>query len=486
VEINQEKNVKSDNTVMKIILWCASLTAIITSVTLIALLRVFGLFSMPGTVDFRGGGQYSVASVQKLQEVWNALNQDFYLPVDEQKMLEYAAAAMADSLDDVYTTYYTKEEMRQFTERSSGIFHGIGVYVQQGVNGRLRITGFLENSPAFEAGVEIDDEVVSVDGINVDGITDSARVINMIKGEAGVIVSIGFYRPSEFKMRVIDIERRVIKTENIFSAMVYAGGDGAGGYLSAGEYEELIAANEPGGIDAAGDLIPVGIIDIRTFDSSAYEYFCRHLDGLLESGARALVIDLRGNPGGDYEQTVKIADRLLGEGVIVYTEDRSGKRDYRRSDARSLDMPIRVLVNGDSCSASEVLAGALKDHGAALLVGEKTFGKGLVQAVLELSDGSGLKYTRSRYFTPSGVCIDGVGIEPDIFVSALPLPGGGDDIVSPDGAETEEDAAGDAAETPPEDAEAFESLVFIDIQLKAALDDIVKAFEKVIDKEIHG
>ncbi|MCL2060087.1 MAG: S41 family peptidase, partial [Oscillospiraceae bacterium] len=287
--------------------------------------------------------------------------------------------------------YYTKDEMTQFTQHSAGVFHGVGVYVTQGENGRLRITGFLENSPAQEAGVEIDDEIISVDGEDVTGITDSNIVINMIKGEAGVFVTIGFYRPSDGTAPEFAIERREIKTDNIFSHIVYTGEDGESG-------------------------MPVGYIYIKMFDGAANEYFNRHLDRLLEQGVEALVIDLRGNPGGDYEETVKIADRLIGEGIIVYTEDRAGRREYRESGEGALDMPIRVLIDGDTASSSEILAGAIKDSGAGRLVGATTYGKGLVQAVMRLSDGSGLKYTRSRYFTPSGVCIDGTGIEPDIYV----------------------------------------------------------------------
>ena len=373
------------------VLWTAFLTAVFTSVVLIIFLRIFGLITFSGAVDFRGT-QRSVASVQKLQQVWDALSQDFYLPVDGDRMIEYAAAGMAGSLGDVYTTYYTSEEMRRFTEHSSGIFQGIGVYILQGANGRLRVSGFLENSPALEAGVQIDDEIINVDGVDVDGVTDSNIIIDMIKGEAGIAVTIGFYRPSDAAVHEFTIERREIKAENIFSKILYSGDESETG------------------------ADPIGYIYIQMFDSAAAEYFNLHLDKLLESGIMALVIDLRGNPGGDFDQTVKIADRLIEQGVIVYTEDRSGKREYKESDDTALGLPIRVLIDGDSASASEILAGAIKDSGAGRLIGAKTFGKGLVQAVIPLRDGSGLKYTRSRYYTPSGQCIDGIGIEPDINV----------------------------------------------------------------------
>ena len=391
-----------DDEITRVILWCASLTALFTAAALIILMRVFGLLSFAGTVNFRGS-QRSIASVQKVQQVWDALSGDFYMPVDEDRMLEYAAKGMADSIGDVYTSYYSKDEMRRFSEHSAGIFHGIGVYVLAGENGRLRVTGFLEGSPALEAGVMKDDEVVSVDGVDVSAFTDSGAVINMIMGEAGVSVKVGFYRPSDDLVHEFEIVRKEIKTENIFSGTLYIGPE----------------AN-----------IPVGYIYIKMFDGAAYEYFEKHLNLLLEAGIAALVIDLRGNPGGDFKETVKIADRLIGEGVITYTEDRAGRREYSNSDARALGLPIRALIDAGSASSSEILAGAIKDSGAGRLVGTGTFGKGLVQAVLTLKDGSGLKYTRSRFFTPSGVCINGDGIEPDIFAE---LSGQGESAALPGG-----------------------------------------------------
>ena len=419
----------ADEKITKAILWSALISAVFTSLVLLALLRVFGLLSLSGSVDFRGA-QRSVASVRKLQQVWNALSDDFYLPVNGDRMIEFAAAGMVNSLGDVYSAYYTGEEMKRFTEHSSGIFHGIGVYVTQGESGRLRITGFLENSPALEAGVQVDDEIISVDGADVRDIKDSNTVIEMIKGEAGVVVTVGFYRPSDALTYEFPIERREIKTDNIFSGILFAGGgaDGNGGETAAsGDAGETVSsgASAEEGATAADTAIPVGYIYIKMFDGAASEYFNRHLDKLLESGIEALIIDLRGNPGGDFEETVKIADRLIGEGVIVYTEDRAGRREYRNSDPEALGLPIRILVDGDSASASEILAGALKDSGAGRLIGSKTFGKGLVQTVMRLSDGSGLKYTRSRYFTPSGMSIDSVGIEPDIYIEQTGAGGSG-------------------------------------------------------------
>jgi carboxyl-terminal processing protease len=152
------------------------------------------------------------------------------------------------------------------------------------------------------------------------------------------------------------------------------------------------------------------------FDSEIAGYFEKHLSALQKQGMKSLIIDLRDNPGGSYDQVVKIADRLLPEGLIVYTEDRQGNKQEQKSDKKELGLPTAVLINGNSASASEILSGAIKDHKEGILVGTKTYGKGLVQEIKLLSDGSGIKVTVSRYFTPSGVCIQGLGIEPDLKV----------------------------------------------------------------------
>lgn len=482
-----------DEALTRTILWYSALTALLTVLVTIGALYLFGLLSLSGSVNLRGNG-HSTANVQKLQQIWDSLNRDYYEPVDEGRMIDYAASGMAASLGDVYTTYYTKEEMRQFTEHAAGVYYGIGIYVTLGDNGRLRVTGFLENSPAYEAGMLRGDEIMMVNGADVSGITDTNRVIDLIKGEAGEKVNITLYRPSEEKMLELAIERREIKAENVFSRLIYfkngeitavkdlmasaravdtaaQSAPPAEGATGVGTPAQSVpTAVDAPAVDAPaegaphegapteqapGSGMPIGYIYLTMFDGSAYEYFERHLNALLANDISALVIDVRGNPGGDYDQTVRIADRLIGKGVIVYTEDRAGKREYRESDEASLGLPIRVLVNGDSASASEILAGAVKDSGAGLLVGTKTFGKGLVQAVLPLKDGSGLKYTRSRYYTPSGVCIQGDGIEPDIYIELAP--------------QYYEAEVGDLPQS-------------YDTQLRAALSDI----EKNVDKALYG
>ena len=208
-------------------------------------------------------------------------------------------------------------------------------------------------------------------------------IISMIKGKENTKVKITVYRPDEGKYIDFDVIRNKIKIVNIKS--------------------EVLENN-------------IGYIRISMFDSEISKFFKEHLNELLKKNIKGLIIDVRDNPGGDYDQVAEIADRLVPEGLIVYTEDKKGNKQEKKSDATELDLPMVVLVNENSASASEVLSGALKDHNKAILVGTKTFGKGLVQAVVNLEDGSGLKVTIARYFTPSKVCIQDVGIEPNIKV----------------------------------------------------------------------
>jgi len=320
-------------------------------------------------------------NVEKFRKVKTILENYYYEDVDGNILLEGAIDGMARALGDPYTVYLPRDEMKLFTERTSGSYVGIGVTVNTGNDGILTVVECYENSPAEAAGIKAGDKIVRVDGKDVTTIKDSDLIISMIKGEENTIVNITVFRPSEGRQITMEVVRKKINIINVSSKIL----DGGIGYLR-----------------------------IKMFDQNVSQYFGEHLDRLLKSGIRALIIDVRDNPGGSYDQVVKIIDRIVPEGIIVYTEDRAGKRTVEKSDSRELNIPLAVLINENSASASEILAGAIKDHGKGILVGNKTFGKGLVQIVITLDDGSGIKLTTSRYFTPSGVCIQGIGIEPDI------------------------------------------------------------------------
>lgn len=327
------------------------------------------------SVDYR--------NVVKFNRVMDILKNDFYMKVDANKMLEGAIYGLAESLGDPYTVYFDREHMEAFLEKSRGSYVGIGVTVNVDDDGLLTVVEPMKGSPAMEAGIRRGDKIVKVDGRDVTSISDENMIISMIKGKENTRVRITVYRPSEDRYVQFDIKRKRIRASNIKSEIL------------------------------DGDI---GYIRIVMFDSEIARYFKNDLNSMLEKGIKGLIIDLRDNPGGSFEQVVEIADSLLPAGTIVYTEDRDGRKEYRYSDRAYTDIPLVILINGNSASASEILAGAVRDHGRGMLVGTRTFGKGLVQELNLLGDGSGIKVTISRYFTPSGICIQGFGIKPDIEV----------------------------------------------------------------------
>lgn len=327
------------------------------------------------TVDFE--------NVEKYSEVKRLLNSYYYQEVNQNDMLEGSISGMADALKDPYTVYFTKEEMKAFNESTTGSYVGIGVSINMDAEGLLTIVEAFSESPAKDVGMMSGDKIVKVDDKDVTTMRDENLIINMIKGEENTKVKITVFRPSEGIYLDFDVTRKRIKIENLSSEVLQ------------------------------GDI---GYIKINMFDNEIAKYFGNHLNELIDKNIKGLIIDLRDNPGGDYDEVCAIADRLLPEGLIVYTEDKAGNRIEKKSDSNELGIPLAILTNGYSASASEVLSGAVKDHDKGTLIGTKTFGKGLVQAVLNLKDGSGLKVTVARYFTPSNVCIHGEGIEPDIVV----------------------------------------------------------------------
>jgi carboxyl-terminal processing protease len=268
-------------------------------------------------------------------------------------------------------------------EKSEGSYVGIGISVNIDSDGLLTIIEPFEGSPAKSAGMKQGDRIIKVDGKDVTAIRDSNMIISMIKGQENTKVVLTILRATEDKALTLTVTRKRIKVSNIKS--------------------EVLQDN-------------IGYIKLNMFDSDIYSYFNNDLKKLQAKGIKGLIIDLRDNPGGSYEQVVDIANRILPEGLIVYTEDRNKVKKEKLSDKTELGLPLVILVNGNSASASEILAGAVKDNKKGTLVGTKTFGKGLVQELKMLPDGSGIKVTISRYFTPSGVCIQGIGIKPDIEV----------------------------------------------------------------------
>lgn len=316
--------------------------------------------------------------------VLGLLDTRYYQKVDENLLLETAIKGLAVGTGDPYTNYFTPEEMKSFLETTSGNYVGIGVSVSMDDKNLLTVAELFPNSPALSAGLKIGDKIVKVNDEDVTAITESSLIIKKIKGEAGTEVTIQIYRPGDGKYHDFTMKRVAINVPNI-----------------------------------SGKLLENGIAYIRIsqFDGDIARSFYEMYNNLSTQGAKALIIDLRFNPGGDYGQVVAIADMLLPEGLIVYTEDRNGKREEKRSDAAALNVPMAVLVNGYSASASEILSAALQDYKKATIIGEKTFGKGLVQTIdTSFPNGAGLKYTISTYYSPNGHNIQHEGVKPDIEV----------------------------------------------------------------------
>lgn len=290
-----------------------------------------------------------------------------------------------NALGDPYTVYYNEKEYADLQESMSGTYSGIGVMIQQDVQTMsLTIVRVFAGSPAEEAGMLKDDIITRVNGEDIAG-QDIYEVVAKIKGKEGTTVDITVYRPSIEDYVDLTVERRVINTPML-------------------EYEML--END------------IGYILIYEFEDSTDEQFSAAVDDLTAKGMKGLVIDLRDNPGGLVDACANVLDRILpSRQLLVYTIDKNEKKDevYSKNND-TIDIPIVTLVNGNSASASEIMAGALQDYGKTELVGTTTFGKGIVQYILSLEGGAGMKVTSAAYYTPSGRCIHGKGLKPDITV----------------------------------------------------------------------
>lgn len=321
---------------------------------------------------------------KKLEAIEKVIDEYYYqdADIDVDAMTEGMYAGMVDALGDPYSVYYTEEEWNDLMQETAGIYYGIGAHLMIDPNTGLgKIADVIEGTPAEEAGLRADDLLYLVEGESTMGM-ELSEIVSRVKGEEGTKVHLTIYREGETDYLEIDVERRKIEAPTV--------------------KHEMLENN-------------VGYIQISEFDDVTTDQFTEALAVVKGSGAKGLVLDLRGNPGGSLNVVVDIARQILPKGLIVYTEDKYGERDEYTCDGRNeLDIPLVVLVNGNSASASEILAGAVKDYGKGILVGTTTFGKGIVQRVLPLTDGTALKLTISAYYTPNGNNIHGVGIEPDV------------------------------------------------------------------------
>jgi len=367
--------------------------------------------SMAGIIESSGNPEEEALNLQRIGNKLDLLEQvvdDYFLfeeDVDTEQMEAGIYKGMLAGLEDPYTTYYTAEEYRAMTEETEGVYCGIGVQVSQNLEtGIITILRVFPGSPAEEAGLKKGDILYKVGALDVYDQELDTLVSQYIRGEEGTFVDLTVLRDGEEISATV--ERRMVES-----------------------------------VTVEAQLLPdkTGYVMVTQFDLVTADQFISAVDSLEKQGMERLVIDLRDNPGGVVDACVKMAAYLLPEdqyeGTILSTADKNGKGDryycqggkllfegsgsnpeYPMDDGHELDMPIAVLINGMSASASEVFAGALRDYGMATLVGTTSFGKGIVQALLPLDDGSAVKVTIAHYYTPAGHDIHKKGLEPDVEI----------------------------------------------------------------------
>ncbi|MCR5792394.1 MAG: S41 family peptidase [Lachnospiraceae bacterium] len=312
---------------------------------------------------------------------------DNYYLYEGDKEVDYESGiykGVVEALEDPYSVYYTPTEYKEISESTEGVFYGIGATVQQDPTaGTTTIINVVEDGPADKAGVQSGDVVYKINDEDVTAL-DLSEIVSKMRGDDGTKVKITFIRKG--KEVTFDITRGKVETTSAAGKML--------------DEEEKI-----------------GYIYVSEFDENTPKQFRSAMADLESQGMKGLVIDLRNNGGGRLDAAVDMADYILPAGRIVSTKTKNGEESvFDSTDKESLEMPLAIVINGHSASASEVFAGAIQDHKSGVLVGEKSFGKGIVQSVFGMTDGSALKLTTSEYFTPSGRNIQGEGLTPDVEV----------------------------------------------------------------------
>lgn len=327
--------------------------------------------------------KHQMSAERKLKEINKIIDTYYVNDYDEKDLQEGMFAGWVSGLDDKYSYYMDRDTFTNFLESTEGSYVGIGVVVSVlKDDNSIVIIDKYAGMPADKAGIQIGDKILSINDVNVNG-ENYNDAVKMMKGKSGTKINLKIYRTDTNETK--DIE---IITENVNIPTVS---------------HEMLDDN-------------IGYIKISRFERVTYDQFVNAYNDLNNKNMNGLIIDLRDNPGGLLDVVVNITDMLVPKGYVTYIEDKNGKKEYQYSDENCIDKPLAVLVNGGSASASEVLSGAVKDFKTGKLVGTQTYGKGVVQSIYKLSDGSGVKVTVAKYYTPSGVCIDGEGITPDYIV----------------------------------------------------------------------
>ena len=321
--------------------------------------------------------------INKLLYLKDEIQASYYKDVEDQSLLDGAIKGMFEAVGDPYTAYYDADQFQAYMEQVQGSYVGIGVVVGLNEDNKVTVVSAIEGSPGKKAGLLSGDLILKVNGDDVTGL-NLEQVVSKIKGDAGSSVVLEIEREGSVEL----IEKEITREEIVLNSV-----------------DSMLLEDN------------IGYITITQFETNTAKEFKEHLDKLQSANIKGLILDVRDNPGGMMDTVVQIVDQLIGESVIVYTEDKAGKKETMSSEEKSkIDLPMVVLINEGSASASEIFAGALQDTGAATIVGATSFGKGIVQRMSDLNDGTGYKITVSEYFTPNGRNIHGKGIEPDVPV----------------------------------------------------------------------
>ena len=376
----KEKQEEIAQRIYKIIM-LVILTAFITF--MVTSLSMYTYFKQNPTLQFVEGEKSDIDTY--LSKIKKAIDKNFLWQdkIDEEKLKDGAIKGYVEGLGDKYTEYISKDEMKKFTENINGSFMGIGIYmIADESSGKIIVHHPISDSPAYKAGIKAGDVIVSVDGVEY-GYDELNTIADHIKGEAGTKVKLVIERDG--KNIDFEIERAKIETNPITSKMLEK---------------------------------DIGYLNLPSFDKDVSKKLKEKIDDLTAKGAKSLILDLRNNGGGMVDECEEITDLFLDKDkTIMTTKDKKGNvQKSVTKNKKTYDLPLVILVNENTASASEILTGALKDNNRTKVIGTKTYGKGVIQSVFNLSDGSGLKITTAEYFTPNGIEINKKGITPDIEV----------------------------------------------------------------------
>ncbi len=322
--------------------------------------------------------------VEKAKVLEEIIDDEFTGEIDKDLMETGMYKGMMASLGDPYSAYYTKEEYEKLNTETSGLYKGIGVVMQMQMDtGLVKLVRCYEDAPGAKAGLLPDDILIKVNNEDITGM-ELSEVVEKVKTSEGEVAHLTIAREGESDYLEFDVPLEEVNIPVV--------------------EHEMLEDN-------------VGYISLYEFTEQTESQYLEALEDLKNQGMERLIVDVRNNPGGLLTSVCDILDDILPEGLIVYTEDKDGKRQEVHSDDESkLDIPLAVLINGNSASASEIFAGAIQDYGVGTIVGTTSFGKGIVQSLIPLTDGSAVKTTTAKYYTPNGRCIHGTGIEPDVEV----------------------------------------------------------------------